>query len=153
MVRLENESPRQVREMIRRNELIRPTAGLCKGYVQANLAVVPKDLAYDFLLFCQRNPKPCPILDVTDAGSPEPRFLAPGADLRYAPGRRTCPSYRRKLQCADAVTIHPGEVPVFWACGVTPQAVAMAVKPELMITHSPGYMLIGDIRDESLAVF
>ena len=52
----------------------------------------------------------------------------------------------------DAVTIKPGEVPVFWACGVTPQAAAMAVKPELMITHSPGHMLIGDIRDEALAV-
>jgi len=50
------------------------------------------------------------------------------------------------------VTIRPGEVPVFWACGVTPQAVAMAVKPELMITHSPGYMFIGDLRDEELAV-
>ena len=57
-----------------------------------------------------------------------------------------------KPDFGDSVTIHPGEVPVFWACGVTPQAVAMAVKPELMITHSPGYMLIGDIRDESLAV-
>ena len=51
------ESPRQVRERIRRGELTRPTAGLCPGYVQANMAVVPKPLAYDFPLFCQRNPK------------------------------------------------------------------------------------------------
>ena len=57
-----------------------------------------------------------------------------------------------KPDFGDAVTIKPGEVPVFWACGVTPQAVAMAVKPELMITHSPGYMFIGDLRDEELAV-
>lgn len=47
----------------------------------------------------------------------------------------------------DAVTIKEGEVPVFWACGVTPQAVAMHVKPELVITHAPGHMLITDIRD------
>jgi len=53
----------------------------------------------------------------------------------------------------DAVTIHPGEVPVFWACGVTPQAVAMQAKPPLMITHAPGHMFITDLRDESLAAF
>ena len=262
MEQLVNKSPRQVREMFRQGELVRPTAGLCKGYVQANLAIVPKDLAYDFLLFCQRNPKPCPVLDVTDGGSPEPRFLAPGADLRYdipqyrvwksgvlvdeptdvakywrddlvafllgcsftfetallnadVPVRhieedRNVPMYITNIACrpagffhgptvvsmrpmrpdlairavqvtsrfpgvhgapvhigdpaaigiadvhkpdfGDSVTIHPGEVPVFWACGVTPQAVAMAVKPELMITHAPGHMFIGDIRDESLAV-
>jgi len=256
------QSPALVRELIRRGELDRPTAGLCQGYVQANLAVVPKALAYDFLLFCQRNPKPCPVLDVTDVGSPEPRFLAPGADLRYdipryrvwkkgelvdeptdvaqywrddlvafllgcsftfetallnaeVPIRHieedcNVPMYMTNIACrpagffhgttvvsmrpmrpelairavqvtsrfpgvhgapvhigdpsaigikdinkpefGDSVTIHPGEIPVFWACGVTPQAVAMAVKPELMITHSPGHMFIGDIRDESLAV-
>ena len=262
MEQLANDTPSRLRAMIHRGELVRPTAGLCPGYVQANLAVVPKSLAYDFLLFCQRNPKPCPILDVTDVGSPEPRFFAPGADLRYdipkyrvwkhgelvdeptnvakywrddlvafligcsftfetallmagVPVRhieegRNVPMYVTNIACrpagffhgstvvsmrpmrpdsairavqvtsrfpgvhgaplhigdpaaigiadvnkpdfGDAVTIHAGEVPVFWACGVTPQAVAMAVKPELMITHSPGYMLIGDIRDESLAV-
>lgn len=255
-------SPRQVRELIRRGELVRPTAGLCPGYVQANMAVVPQALAYDFLLFCQRNPKPCPILDVTDVGSTEPRWLAPGADVRLdipkyrvwkrgelvdeptdvakywredlvafligcsfsfetallqaaVPVRhieedRNVPMYITSIACrpagffrgptvvsmrpmrpdlavravqvtsrfpgvhgaplhigdpaaigikdvdrpdfGDAVTIKPGEVPVFWACGVTPQAAAMAVKPELMITHSPGHMLIGDIRDEALAV-
>jgi uncharacterized protein YcsI (UPF0317 family) len=57
-----------------------------------------------------------------------------------------------KPDFGDRVTIHPGEVPVFWACGVTPQAVAMAVKPEIMITHAPGFMFICDIRDEDLAV-
>ena len=258
-----NETPQQVRARIRRGEWDRPTAGLCPGYVQANLAVVPKELAYDFLLFCQRNPKPCPVLDVTDAGSPEPRHLAPGADLRreipryrvwnkgelvdepsdvtkywredlvsfligcsftfesallkaeipvrHIEEKRNVPMYLTNIACrpagvfhgstvvsmrpmrpelairavqvtsrfpgvhgspvhigdpsaigiadvhrpdfGEAVTIRPGEIPVFWACGVTPQAVAMAVKPELMITHSPGYMFVGDIRDESLAVF
>ncbi len=51
----------------------------------------------------------------------------------------------------DPVTIRTGEVPVFWACGVTPQAVAMQSKPPLMITHAPGHMFITDLRDEALA--
>ena len=53
----------------------------------------------------------------------------------------------------DPVEIREGEVPVFWACGVTPQAVAMRSKPPLMITHSPGHMFITDLRDEDLSVF
>ncbi len=52
----------------------------------------------------------------------------------------------------DPVTVNPGEVPVFWACGVTPQAVAMQVKPELMITHAPGYMFVTTLKDELLGV-
>lgn len=253
--------PEKIRAMIRNNELVRPTAGMAKGYVQGNLAIVPKALAYDFLLFAQRNPKPCPILDVTDAGSPEPKLVAPGADLRfdipqyrvYQSGVLTAevmdiaaywrddlvafllgcsftfesallnaglpvrhieqncnvPMYITNIDCVpagafhgrmvvsmrpmpasqvvravqitsrfpavhgapvhigdpaaigirdimkpdfgDPVTIHPGETPVFWACGVTPQAVAMTVKPEIMITHAPGHMFICDIRDEELA--
>jgi uncharacterized protein YcsI (UPF0317 family) len=51
------------------------------------------------------------------------------------------------------VTIHQGEVPVFWACGVTPQVVAMHVKLELMITHAPGHMFITDLREEQFGVF
>src|SRR5881409_1260012 len=72
----------EVRRLARAGELTGPTAGLALGFVQANLVVVPKDLAFDFLLFCQRNPKPCPLLDVTEPGNPEPRLVAPGADLR-----------------------------------------------------------------------
>jgi uncharacterized protein YcsI (UPF0317 family) len=53
----------------------------------------------------------------------------------------------------DPVTIRAGEVPVFWACGVTPQAVAMRAKPPLMITHAPGHMFITDLKDEELAVY
>jgi uncharacterized protein YcsI (UPF0317 family) len=253
--------PREIRAMIHNGELIRPTAGMAQGYVQGNLAIVPKELAYDFLLFAQRNPKPCPILDVTDAGSPEPKLVAPGADLRFdipqyriykngiltdevtdiasywrddlvafllgcsftfetallnagLPIRHIEQScnvsmYITNIDCApagafhgkmvvsmrpmpasqvvravqitsrfpavhgapvhigdpaaigikdiakpdfgDPVTINPGETPIFWACGVTPQAVAMTVKPELMITHAPGHMFICDIRDEELA--
>ncbi|MDR3593058.1 MAG: putative hydro-lyase [Negativicutes bacterium] len=255
-------APKIIRERIRRGELVRPTAGMAEGYVQANLAIVPKALAYDFLLFAQRNPKPCPVLDVTDVGGGEPRLIAPGADLRYdipqyriykagklvdevpnlekywredlvsfllgcsftfeaallkgdVPVRHieencNVPMYITNIACkpagefhgnmvvsmrpvpqakvvravqitsrfpavhgapihigdpaaigirnidnpdfGDRVTIRPGEVPVFWACGVTPQAVAMTTKPEIMITHSPGHMFISDIRDEELAI-
>lgn len=255
-------SPGELRNMMRRGELAGPTAGLAGGYVQANLVVVPRDLAFDFLLFAQRNPKPCPVLDVTDPGSPEPRLVAPGADVRYdlpkyrvyrcgelvdeaadigrywykdlvafllgcsftfeeallnagVPVRhieegRNVPMFNTNIPLVpagrfhglmvvsmrpvpsgkvvravqvtsrfpavhgapvhigdpgkigikdigrpdygDPVTINPGEVPVFWACGVTPQAVAMTVKPELMITHSPGHMFISDIRNDDLAV-
>src|SRR5882672_72459 len=72
----------EVRRLARSGQLSGPTPGLALGYVQANLVVVPRELAFDFLLFCQRNPKPCPLLDVTEPGSPEPRLVAPGADLR-----------------------------------------------------------------------
>ncbi|MCG2963786.1 DUF1445 domain-containing protein, partial [Escherichia coli] len=47
-----------------------PTAGMANGYAQANLAILKQEHAYDFLLFCQRNPKSCPLLDVTEVGSP-----------------------------------------------------------------------------------
>ena len=57
-----------------------------------------------------------------------------------------------KPDFGDAVTVREGEVPVFWACGVTPQAAAMQVKPELMITHAPGYMFITDIKEEKFGV-
>src|SRR5437667_11021207 len=72
----------EVRCQAASGELTGPTPGLALGYVQANLVVVPRELAFDFLLFCQRNPKPCPLLDVTEPGDPEPKFVAPGADVR-----------------------------------------------------------------------
>ena len=75
-------TPPQIRHCIREGQWRRPTSGLAPGYTQANLAIVPRALAYDFLLFCQRNPKPCPLLEVLDAGDPEPRECAPGADIR-----------------------------------------------------------------------
>ncbi len=237
-----------------------PTPGLARGYVQANLVVVPRELAFDFLLFCQRNPKPCPVLDVTEPGSAEPRLVAPGADLRtdipryrvYRHGEladepadlhrwwrddlvafllgcsftfenalllaglpvrhleQGCnvPMYRTDVACVpagvfrgplvvsmrpmtpaqavaavgvcdrfprahgvpvhwgdptaigirdldrpdfgDAVEVRPGEVPVFWACGVTPQAVAMEAQPPFLITHKPGHMFVTDWRDVQL---
>lgn len=259
---LENMSPKEVRELIRKGEVTGPTSGMAKGHIQGNLVVVPKELAYDFLLFAQRNPKSCPILDVTDVGDPEPRLMAEGADLRY-----DIPKYRvykegelvdevdnlekywtddlvgfllgcsfsfesamlnasipvrhiednhnvpmyitnidtepagefygkmvvsmrpiphemvpRAVQATsrfpqvhgapvhigdpsvigiediakpdfgDPSEIKEGEVPVFWACGVTPQSIAMTSKPRLMITHAPGHMFICDPKDEDLAV-
>src|SRR5437016_9998031 len=79
---LRHASGADVRRQARTRALTGPTAGLALGFVQANLAVVPRELAFDFLLFCQRNPKPCPLLDVTEPGDPAPRGVAPDADLR-----------------------------------------------------------------------
>ena len=253
-------SPKTARKLIREGKMTAPTSGICPGYAQANLVVLPKELAYDFLLFAQRNPKPCPILEVSDVGSRYLAKIAPGADIAsdipqyriYEKGRlalecsevskfwredlvsfligcsfsfeselieagiemrhntQQCnvPMYVTNIPCTpagifhgnmvvsmrpiphnqvvravtvtskvprvhgapihigdpkeigivdinkpdfgDAVTIHEGEVPVFWACGVTPQAVIMASKPDFCITHSPGHMLITDIKNADL---
>ena len=80
---LANATPQEVRTLIREGKIDAPTTGMCNGYAQANMAILPKDLAFDFLLFCQRNKKPCPLIDVTEAGSPVPKLCAPNADLRY----------------------------------------------------------------------
>ena len=255
-------APSEVRELIREGRLVQTTSGLSPGHVQANLAILPKELAFDFLLFCQRNPRPCPLLEVVEAGEVEPSEFAPGADLRtdtplyrvYEYGQMTAEvedisefwrddlvsfllgcsfSFENALLNADipirhmdlcstvpmfitdiptasagmfsgpmVVSMRPikrdqvvravqvtsrfpavhgapvhigdpsaigisdvmnpdfgdptefedGEVPVFWACGVTPQAAAMSSRPPLMITHSPGHMFITDKKDEDLAV-
>jgi uncharacterized protein YcsI (UPF0317 family) len=255
-------TPKELRLRFRAGEQLGPTAGLAPGFVQANLVILPRALAFDFLLFCQRNPKPCPLLEVVEAGQAEPHVMAPGADLRtdtpkyrvYRDGVLTdeplelsrlwtgdlvsfligCSftfesalveagiPVRHIEQCSnvpmyitsvptspagafhgpmvvsmrpvpagqvvravqvtsrfpavhgapvhigdpsaigirdigrpdlgDPVEIRAGEVPVFWACGVTPQAVAMSSKPSLMITHAPGYMFITDRRDAEYAV-
>ena len=255
-------APDDVRQLIRSGSLVQPTSGVAPGYVQANLAILPKELAFDFLLFCQRNPKPCPLLEVVEAGDVEPVQFAPGADLRtdvplyrvYEYGEMTAevedisefwrddlvsfllgcsfsfesaltragiplrhieretnvsmfitnipatsagvftgptvvsmrPIKQEQVVRAVQVTsrfpavhgaplhvgdpaaigidditqpdfgepteIKEGEVPVFWACGVTPQAAAMASRPPMMITHAPGYMFITDKKDEDLAV-
>lgn len=74
-------TPREARTAIRNGESKSPTAGISPGYAQANLVILPRDWAFDFLLFAQRNPKPCPVLDVTEPGDPEPAGIAPGADI------------------------------------------------------------------------
>lgn len=75
------ETPASVRARIRRGEHTGPTAGLCPGYAQANLVILPRELAYDFLLFAQRNPQSCPVLEVSDVGSRSLRYMAQDADL------------------------------------------------------------------------
>jgi uncharacterized protein YcsI (UPF0317 family) len=262
MTDLTTAHPSRLWEMIRKGEFRTTTANLCQGYAQANLVVLPKASAFEFLLFCQRNPKPCPVLDVTEPGSPVPMFAAPEADLRtdipeyrvYRDGRLvdqptdlaaywrddlvafllgcsftferalmandipirhieenvTVPMFITSRECTpagsfhgplvvsmrpmpssqvvravqvtsrfpavhgapvhvgdpaqlgiedlskphfgNAVTVKPGEMPVFWACGVTPQAVAMHSRPEMMITHAPGRMFVTTLKDEQLGV-
>jgi len=81
---------------MRRNEWTGPTKHTVPGYVKCNLVVLSRRESYDFLVYCARNPKPCPLIEVTDPGDPEPRQTAPGADLRtdlpryaiYRNGRR-----------------------------------------------------------------
>lgn len=253
---------REVRERIRQGEYGGPTGGLASGFAQANLVVLPEEYAFDFLKFCVRNPKPCPVLEVTEAGSPEPVVTAPGADLRtdvpryrvYEHGEmveepqgivsrwendlvgfligcsftfeaaliaaglpiahveqdRNVPMYVTDRECVPSgpfsgpmvvsmrpyraeeiplvvrasgrypamhgAPVHVGDpealgirdlnepefgepvafeedqMPVFWACGVTPQAVVMKVRPPLVITHSPGHMFITDRRHSEYEV-
>lgn len=248
-------SPAQARQAFRTGTR-RPTAGWSLGYAQANLIAVPVDWAYDVLLFCQRNPKPCPVLDITDPGSTS-TVLAQDADLRTdLPGYRVwqdgelvdepvdatpywsgelvsfligcsftfetalmsawlplrhveqgtnVPMYVTDHPCRPAGRLHgpmvvsmrpipgqlvdtavrltgrmpavhgapvhagdparlgiadldrpqfgdpvrqeAGDVPVFWACGVTPQAAVMASRPPFAITHQPGHMFVTDVPD------
>lgn len=254
---------REVRNAIRAGQWAGPTAGQAPGYSQANLVVLPRSEAFDFLRFCIRNPKPCPVLDVTDPGSPHPsdswgadadlrldlpryrvyrkgelvgeftdllawwhddlvsfllgcsftferELLAAGIPVRHVECGRNVPMYRTTRQCqpagqfcgplvvsmrpipeslvdraveitshyplvhgapvhvgdpkalgierlerpdfGDPVPICDGEVPVFWACGVTPQVVALASGIDLMITHAPGHMFVSDRLDEELRI-
>src|SRR5207245_10798054 len=75
---VDSRHPREIRAEIRSGKLAQVTAGVARGFVQANLAALPREQAYDFLLFCQRNPRPCPLLEVTEPGSPEPPGVAAG---------------------------------------------------------------------------
>ncbi len=253
--------PRQLRERIRRGEYNGPTAGLARGYAQANLVVLHRDFLEDFLVYAARNPVPCPVIDVTDVGDPEPRIAGPGSDLRtdlgsynvYRGGRlaeviprmdglwgpdmvgillgcsytfegalvragipmrhveaeRIIPMYATDIPTRAAgpfsgpvvVTMRPipahqvaraaavsaryafahggpihvgdpgrigipdlgrtdygdppamveGDVPVFWACGVTTQRAIQAAQPELAVAHTPAYMFVTDLLDEDLS--
>lgn len=77
----ENMEPVQVRQLIREGKIDTPTTGMCSGYAQGNLVVLPQALAYDFLLFCQRNPKACPLLEVSDGGSRTFPVFGRGSDI------------------------------------------------------------------------
>ena len=76
-----NMKPQEVKDLIRSGEIDYQTSGMCNGYAQANLCILPKEYAFDFLLFCMRNPKPCPILEVGDVGSREIKTMAQYGDI------------------------------------------------------------------------
>ena len=256
-------TPAEARALIREGAITCPTTGMCPGYAQGNLVVLPKELAWDFLLFCQRNPKACPLLEVADAGSRtfaqfgagsdiardipkyriyengvltrettdvseyfddpsrqlvsfligcsfsfESDLLEAGVPVRQIEEGVNVPMYNTNIPCqsagifsgnlvvsmrpiphalvpaavaitaqmprvhgmpvhigcpeaigitdiahpdyGDAVTIREGETPVFWPCGVTPQAVVMHSRPPFVITHAPGHMFITDVPNAVL---
>lgn len=249
------------RRAIRSGEWRGHTSGTAPRHVQGNVVILPAVLAGDFLRFCQRNPKPCPLLAVSEPGDPRlprlgddldirtdvPRYrvwrhgelvdeptdiralwrddlvsfvigcsfsfeqplLDAGIPLRHIAEGRNVAMFRtniptvpagpfhgplvvsmRPMTPADAikavqvtarvpavhgapvhlgdpaligiadlqrpdfgdpVAVLPGELPVYWACGVTPQAVLMEAKPDFCITHAPGCMLVTDLLDSDLA--
>jgi uncharacterized protein YcsI (UPF0317 family) len=254
-------TPSAVREACRNGQLRGQTSGLAPGFAQANLVVLPREWAFEFLLYCQRNPKPCPVLEVTEPGDPVPHQFAPAADLRTdLPSYRVwrngavsdevdditdlwrddfvafligcsftfeaalmqadipvrhvelgtnVPMYRTNVETrqagpfrgslvvsmrplapahtnravevtgrfprvhgapvhlgdprrigiddlsqpdfGDPVPVQESEIPVFWACGVTPQSALENAALPLAITHAPGCMFVSDVRDEALA--
>lgn len=239
-----------------------PTSGLAPGYVQGNLAILPKELASDFLRFCQLNPKPCPLIGTSAPGdwrvpglgadldirtdlpryrvwrhgelAEEPRnllhvwrddlvifvigcsfsfeeaLMADGIEMRHIARGCNVPMYRTSIATAaagpfhgpmvvsmrpmtpadairaiqittrfpavhgapvhigkpeligisdiakpdygDAVPVGDDELPVFWACGVTPQSVIATMKPDFCITHYPGSMLVTDRKNSEFAI-
>jgi uncharacterized protein YcsI (UPF0317 family) len=252
---------RQARLAIRARRHTGHTAGLARGYVQGNLCILPREYAADFHAFCRANPKPCPLLAMSEPGAPglpalgedldirtdvgryrvfhdgvltgevsslnelwrddlvsfvlgcsfsfEEALMDAGLPLRYVEQGRNVPMYRtsvdtvpagrfrgklvvsmRPFRPADAIRaieitsryprvhgapVHlgdpraigiedlekpwvgdptevlEGEVPLFWACGVTPQSVVLDARPSLCITHSPGHMLVTDLTNAALA--
>lgn len=248
-----------VRNAIRRGSYTGHTAGLATGKLQCNLAILPQQFALDFLRFCLRNPKPCPIVGVGDSGDPslptlghnidirtdvpkyrvfrhgmlseevtdiwntwdddlvtvalgcsftfENALLRNGIPVRHVESAKNVPMFRSNIDLmpagpfagqmvvtmrpipeaqvalakeisgkfpqahgapiavgdpaqigiddlskpdwGDAVEIKPGEVPVYWACGVTPQNVLLDAGLPLCITHSPGHMLIADVAEDA----
>jgi len=255
--------PATLRAAIRAGKFDAHTSGQCPGYAQANLAVLPKDYAADFLRFCQLNPKPCPILGISEPGNPripalgadvdistniggyfvfrdgemteevpnlkavwrddmvafaigcsfsfEEALIENGLSLRHIDQKRNVAMYRTniptqaagpfhgpmvvsmrplKAQAAiraiqitsrfpnvhgapvhigdpaligiadlsrpdygDAVDVLSDELPVFWACGVTPQAAIALARPDFCVTHAPGAMLVSDLLNHQLSSF
>lgn len=253
----------QARAAIREGTYASHTSGIARDHVQGNVVVLPQSLAGDFLRYCQRNPKPCPLLAVSEAGDPmlpklgadidirtdvpryrvwrhgelvdeptdiralwrddlvtfvigcsfsfEQALLDAGLSMRHIDQNRNVAMYRtniatepagpfhgpmvvsmRPLRAAAAIRaiqvtsrfpdvhgapVHIGdpsligikdlavpdygdpvdvmrdELPVFWACGVTPQAAIARARPDFCITHAPGAMLITDLLNHQLASF
>lgn len=255
-------SPAAARTVIRRGDFTGHTSGLAAGFAQANLVVLPRDDAAEFLRFCVVNRQSCPLVDITEPGSPEPTYAAPGADLRtdlpryrvfrdgllveeptdiggywrpdlvafllgcsftfewalaaaglplaHQVQQVNVPMYITDRPCVpvgqfagpmvvsmrpypeadahraaelsarfpgmhggpvhigdpgalgiadlgrpdfgDAVRLRDNDVPVFWACGVTPQVVVQQAHPELAIFHMPGHMFITDLAHGAFAL-
>lgn len=251
----------EVRHLVRTGHWSGHTSGAAPNHVQGNVVILPLALADDFLRFCQRNPKPCPLLDVSEPGNPrlprlgedldirtdvpgyriwrhgelvdevsdirnvwrddlvtfvigcsfsfEQALIDAGIPLRHITEGRNVAMFRtsiptvpagifhgpmvvsmrpmtaahairavqvtartpavhgapvhlgdpsligitdlQKPDFGEAVMIRPDELPVFWACGVTPQSVVMAARPEFCITHAPGKMLVTDLLDRDMA--
>jgi len=256
---MRQQSRDDVRAHIRCGAYSDHTSGLAQGFLQANLVILDEEFALDFMRFCQRNPKPCPLVGVTDTGSPFMKTLGADIDIRsdvpsyniyrngvltnsisdindlwtdrmvgFALGcsftfehalisagiavwhmehNRTVPMFRTTIETTpagpfsgpmvvsmraidrdkidlvrdisakfplahgkpvhcgnpadigiadiavpdwgDPSPVSAGQVPVFWACGVTPQAAIMRAKPPLCITHKPGQMLITDVPEDA----
>ena len=252
----------KARTAIRSGEWTGHTSGLAEGHVQGNVVILPEVLASDFLRYCQRNPKPCPLLAVSEPGeallpglgadidvrtdvpryrvwrdgvlvdqptdirnlwrsdlvtfvigcsfSFEEALLEAGLPLRHITLKRNVAMYRSNMATSpagvfngpmvvsmrpfkaldairaiqitsrfpnvhgapvhmgdpaligiadlaapdygDAVDVLRDEIPLFWACGVTPQAALIQARPEFCITHSPGAMLITDLLNHQLAI-
>jgi uncharacterized protein YcsI (UPF0317 family) len=253
--------PREVRLAIRSGRYRGNTAGLAAGHVQGNVCILPKEYAEEFRLFCERNPKPCPLLAMSEPGDPmlptlghdvdirtdvsgyrvfrdgkltgevadirdlwrpdlvtfilgcsfsfEQALMEGGLRLRYVDEGKNVPMFRTNVDtvpagrfrgklvvsmrpfkpaeairaieitaryprvhgspvhigrpdligisdlnkpwAGDASTVREDELPVFWACGITPQSVVLDAKPTLCITHAPGHMLVTDLENSSLA--
>ena len=75
-------TPQEYRSLVRRGEWTGETHGVCSGYAVTDMVIIPKEYAYDYLVFCHRNPRALSIVDITEVGSPHPPRLAPDADLR-----------------------------------------------------------------------
>lgn len=256
------QSPKTLRQQCRDGSFDRPTSGLAAGFVQANMVILPKADAKDFTEFCARNPKPCPILEILEAGDPVPRKTASGADVRtdlpryrvfrngepvaeptdiqdiwqddlvtfllgcsftieealagvglplphieqagfvpmYVTNIPTVPvgifsgpvvvsmrpfTAEHAAQASEITAHYPighgapihrgdpadigikdleapeygfpvnmtaGQIPVYWACGVTPQEAILRAKPKLAITHAPGHMFVSDVASDSMRV-
>jgi len=252
-------SPKKVRELIRKGVIDFPTAGMCRGYAQANLVILPPEYAADFEEFAHKNPFPCPILEIIK-GTPETHDMGEGGNIctdipkyriyengilsgeytdvsdfwrddlvsfligcsfsfeaalmeagipvRHIEENVNVPMYLTNIPCepagvfhgnmvvsmrpmtpadavraavitagmprvhgapvhmgdpaaigitdlakpdfGDPVTMEDGEIPVFWPCGVTPQAAVENAKPPIAITHAPGHMFITDIINSEL---
>ena len=93
----------RVRQDIRSGRITGTSRGLAHGFVQCNLAILPKEYAFDFPLYCQRNQRACPVLEVTDPGSVAPKKLAPAADLRTDCARYAI--YRDGIRTEDRTDI------------------------------------------------